>query len=83
MTNTITETDPAFHNTSRRPIFQPSERKILQNGINSLTRACEAQEKLIEVIKKELEDSKQRCWEHASRCKQLEERHLLNVGEVE
>ena len=82
MTNT-TETSPAFHYTSRRPIFQPSERKILQNGINSLTRACEAQEKLIEVIKQELADSKQRCWEHASRCKQLEERDYLNKGEVE
>lgn len=82
MTNT-TENNPAFHYTSRRPIFQPSERKILQNGINSLTRACEAQEKLIEVIKQELADSKQRCWEHASRCKQLEERDYLNKGEVE
>ena len=51
MTNTITE--PAIH-ANRRPIFQPSERKIMQNGLNSVTRACEAQEKLISVIKKEL-----------------------------
>ena len=68
MTNT-TQTDPAFHHTSRRPIFQPSERKILQNGLNSLTRACEAQEKLIEVIKQELADSKERCLKYALRSK--------------
>tara|TARA_R110000824_G_scaffold123352_2_gene281101 strand:+ start:824 stop:1063 length:240 start_codon:yes stop_codon:yes gene_type:complete len=79
----MTDTTPAFHHTNRRPIFQPSERKILQNFINSQTRACEAQEKLIEVIKQELADSKQRCWEHASRCKQLEERDYINKGEVE
>ena len=82
MTNT-TQTDPAFHNTSRRPIFQPSERKILQNGINSLTRACEAQEKLIEVIKQELADCKERCLGYALRSKQLESRDYINKGEVE
>ena len=82
MTNT-TETSPAFHYTSRRPIFQPSERKILQNGINSLTRACEAQEKLIEVIKQELADCKLRCDELVARNAQLEERDYLNKGEVE
>ena len=81
MTNTAP--DPAFHNTSRRPIFQPSERKILQNGINSLTRACEAQEKLIEVIKQELADCQLRCDELIARNAQLEERDYLNKGEVE
>ena len=80
MTNTITE--PAIH-ANRRPIFQPSERKILQNGLNGLTRACEAQEKLISVIKEELAASKLRCEELIARNAQLEERHLLNVGEVE
>jgi len=82
MTNT-TETSPAFHNTSRRPIFQPSERKILQDFINSQTRACEAQEKLIEVIKQELADCKLRCDELIARNAQLEERDYLNKGEVE
>jgi len=80
MTNTITE--PVIH-TNRRPIFQPSERKIMQNGLNSLTRACEAQEKLISVIKGELAASTLRCEELIARNSQLEERHLLNVGEVE
>ena len=82
MTNT-TETNPVFHNTSRRSIFQPSERKILQDFINSQTRACEAQEKLIEVIKQELADCKLRCDELIARNAQLEERDYLNKGEVE
>jgi len=82
MTNT-TETEPAFHNTSRRPIFQPSERKILQNFINSQTRALDAQEKMIDVIKQELADSKLRCDELIARNAQLEERDYINKGEVE
>ena len=82
MTNT-TETEPAFHHTSRRPIFQPSERKILQNFINSQTRALDAQEKMIDVIKQELADSKLRCDEFIARNAQLEERDYLNKGEVE
>jgi len=80
MTNTTTE--PAIH-TTRRPIFSPSERKIMQNGINSLTRACEAQEKLIEVMKEKLAISTLRCDELVARNARLEERDLLNRGEVE
>lgn len=78
-----TETQPAFHNTKRKPIFQPSERKILQNGLNSLTKACSAQEKLIEVIRGELAVCQLRCEELIARNAQLEERDLLNRGEVE
>lgn len=81
MTNTITE--PAFHQTKRSPIFQPSERKIMQNGLNSLTRACEAQNKLIEVIKGELAASKLRCEELVARNAQLEERDYINRPEPE
>ena len=55
----------------------------MQNGLNSLTRACEAQEELISVIKKELAASALRCKELIVRNVQLEERHLLNAGEVE
>ena len=80
MRNTITE--PANH-ANRRPVFQPSERKIMQDGLNSLTSACEAHEKMIEVIKGELAASALRCEELIARNVQLEERHLLNVGEVE
>ena len=83
MTNTAPETDPAFHNTSRRPIFQPSERKVLQNFIDSQTLALDAQEKLIEVIKQELADCQLRCDELIARNAQLESRDYINKGEVE
>jgi hypothetical protein len=79
----MTNTTPAFHHTNRRPIFQPSERKILQNFINSQTLALDAQEKLIAVIKQELAGSQLRCDELIARNAQLEERHNLNKGEVE
>jgi len=78
MTNTAPETDPAFHNTSRRPIFQPSERKVLQNFIDSQTLALDAQEKLIEVIKQELADCQLRCDELTAENARLRERHVLN-----
>ena len=82
MTNT-TENNPAFHNTRRRPIFQPSERKVLQNFINSQTRALDAQEKMIEVIKQEIADCQLRCDELIARNAQLESRDYINKGEVE
>lgn len=79
----MTDTNTAFHHTNRRPIFQPSERKILQNFISSQTLALDAQEKLIKVIKKDLAASELRCDELIARNAQLEERHNLNKGEVE
>jgi len=82
MTDTA-QTDPAFHNTSRRPIFQPSERKVLQNFINSQTRALDAQEKMIDVVKQELAGIKLRCDELIARNAQLESRDYINKGEVE
>ena len=81
MTNTTTE--PAFHQAKRSPTFQPSERKIMQNGLSSLTRACEAQETLIKVIKGELAESKLRCEELIARNAQLEERDYINRPEPE
>jgi hypothetical protein len=82
MTDTA-QTDPAFHNTSRRPIFQPSERKVLQNFINSQTRALDAQEKMIDVVKQELAGIKLRCDELIARNAQLESRDYINKGVVE
>ena len=43
-----------------------------------MSRACEAQETLIGVIKAELAASKLRCEELIARNVQLEERHVLN-----
>ncbi len=64
-------------------LFKPSELTLLTRGLNSMTKACEAQNKLIDVIKEELAASKLRCEELIARNNQLEERHLLNLGEVE
>lgn len=55
----------------------------MQNGINSLTRACEAQETLLKVIKKELKECELRCDELIARNAQLEGRDYINKGEVE
>ena len=59
-------------------LFKPSIHTVLTRGLNAMTKACEAQEKLIEVIKQELADSKLRCEELIARNAQLEERHVLN-----
>lgn len=77
------ETQPDFHDAKRRPIFQPSERKVLQNFINSQTRALDAQEKMIDVVKQELAGIKLRCDELIARNAQLESRDYINKGEVE
>jgi hypothetical protein len=66
-----------------KALFKPSEHTLLTRGLNSMARACEAQEKLIEVIKADLAASQLRCEELIARNAQLEERHNLNRGEVE
>ena len=76
------QTQPYFH-TMKPTLFKPSEMTLLTRGLNSMTRACEAQESLIAVIKAELAASKLRCEELVARNAQLEERDLLNRGEVE
>lgn len=59
-------------------LYDPSKLTIITNGLNSMTRACEAQETLIGVIKQELAASQLRCEELIARNVQLEERHVLN-----
>ena len=66
-----------------KTLFKPSEHTLLTRGLNSMARACEAQEKLIEVIKADLAAYQLRCEELIARNKQLEERDYLNKGEVE
>jgi len=55
----------------------------LQNFINSQTRALDAQEKMIDVVKQELAGIKLRCDELIARNAQLESRDYINKGEVE
>ena len=59
-------------------LFKPSELTLLTRGLNSMTKACEAQEKLIEVIKQELAVSELRCEELTAENARLRERHVLN-----
>lgn len=59
-------------------LYKPSEITLITRGLNSMSRACEAQETLIGVIKAELAASKLRCEELIARNVQLEERHVLN-----
>tara|TARA_R110000803_G_scaffold43061_6_gene92180 strand:- start:5583 stop:5816 length:234 start_codon:yes stop_codon:yes gene_type:complete len=75
----MTDTEkPIFHDTTRRPIFQPSERKILQNAINQLKTCLEANEKVLKMSEEKLEAFNLRCEELIARNNQLEERHVLN-----
>jgi hypothetical protein len=64
-------------------LFKPSAYSILESGLNAMTKACEAQELLIGVVKTDLAASELRCEELITRNNQLEERHNLNKGEVE
>jgi len=75
----MTDTEkPIFHYTTRRPIFQPSERKILQNAISQLETCLEANEKVLKMSEEKLEALNLRCEELIARNNQLEERHILN-----
>ena len=56
---------------------------LLTRGLNSMTRACHAQEMLISVIKDELAASKLRCEELVARNAQLETRDYINKPEPE
>jgi hypothetical protein len=52
--------------------------KVVAHSINSMSRACEAQETLIGVIKAELAASELRYEELIALSLQLAERHVLN-----
>ena len=76
-------TDQPYFHTMKPTLFKPSEMTLLTRGLNSMTRACEAQESLIRVIKEDLRKSKLRCDELIARNAQLESRDYINKGEVE
>jgi len=59
-------------------MFQPSERKILQNAISQLETCLEANEKVLKMSEEKLEALNLRCEELIARNNQLEERHILN-----
>ncbi len=59
-------------------LFKPSVHTVLTRGLNAMTKACEAQELLIEVVKADLAASELRCEELVARNAKLEERHHIN-----
>jgi hypothetical protein len=59
-------------------LFKPSELTLLTRGLNAMTKACEAQELLIEAVKADLAASELRCKELTAENARLRERHVLN-----
>ena len=74
---------PKFHDMTQPSLFKPSIHTVLTRGLNAMTKACEAQELLIEVMKADLAASELRCEELIARNAQLEGRDYINKGEVE
>ena len=69
---------PRFHDMTQPALFKPSVHTVLTRGLNAMTKACEAQELLIEVVKADLAASELRCEELVARNAKLEERHHIN-----
>lgn len=74
----MTTTTKTIKNTAPS-LFNPTELRVLTNGLTSMTRACEAQESLIAIMRKELADSQQQCEELIAKCVKLEEKYLSNL----
>lgn len=69
---------PKFHDMTQPALFKPSIHTVLTRGLNAMTKACEAQELLIEVMKADLTASELRCEELTAENARLRERHVLN-----
>jgi hypothetical protein len=59
-------------------LFKPSIHTVLTRGLNAMTKACEAQELLISVMKADLAASELRCEDLTAENARLRERHVLN-----
>ena len=81
-TNQMTD-QPKFHDMTQPSLFKPSIHTVLTRGLNAMTKACAAQELLIEVVKADLAASELRCEELIARNTQLEGRDYLNKDEGE
>jgi len=81
--NTIVEPIPTFHDMNRKPVFRPSERKILEDSIKMWKKNNEVSIDLIEILKKEIADLQERCDGLVARNDRLESRDYLNRGAVE
>ena len=68
---------PYFH-TMKPTLFQPSERSILQSGLNNMTNALTANQKLLEIMEDKLAASELRFEELMKANERLEEKLFIN-----
>tara|TARA_R110000803_G_scaffold23530_1_gene57688 strand:+ start:2027 stop:2224 length:198 start_codon:yes stop_codon:yes gene_type:complete len=59
-------------------LFQPSERSILQSGLNNMTNALTANQKLLEIMEDKLAASELRFEELMKANERLEEKLFIN-----
>ena len=64
-------------------LFKPSIHTVLTHSLNAMTKACEAQELLISVMKADLAVAEREGDEKNASNTQLEGRDYINKGEVE
>ena len=76
-------TDQPYFHTKVPTLFQPSEHRILTNGLEAMTQSCEASKKIIELLEGQMAAVQLRCDELIARNAQLESRDYINKGEVE
>ena len=59
-------------------LYKPDELTIVTRGLDGMTRACEASQKIIELMEIKLAATELRCEELVARNAKLEERHHIN-----
>ena len=59
-------------------LFQPSERSILQSGLNNMTNALTANQKLLEIMEDKLAARELRIEELMKANERLEEKLFIN-----
>jgi len=59
-------------------LFQPSERSILQSGLNNMTNALTANQKLLEIMEDKLAASELRFEELMKANERLEDKLFIN-----
>ena len=68
---------PYFHEM-KPMLFQPSERSILQSGLNNMTNALTANQKLLEIMEDKLAARELRIEELMKANERLEEKLFIN-----
>ena len=71
-------TDLPYFHTMKPTLFQPSERSILQSGLNNMTNALTANQKLLEIMEDKLAARELRIEELMKANERLEEQFFIN-----